>query len=140
MGIDGKHDRLVDNVLRFTAHLVCKEVDGLLHLSEVRKLLVRHFFKLAPWCDVLRCVVQTKLQRSTRHHSISSGEKIKSDNGLENRTLSCRLGSQDAYPRQLNELLEPNIPEFIDDVDELPELLVHEASLIFLLVRHFRYK
>jgi hypothetical protein len=58
-------------------------------------------------------MIKTKLKRSSGNNTITSRKEINSDNGFQNRTLTGRLGSQNANSRQFNELLKSYISKFI---------------------------
>mmetsp|Transcript_11083 Transcript_11083/g.16856 ORF Transcript_11083/g.16856 Transcript_11083/m.16856 type:complete len:282 (+) Transcript_11083:1587-2432(+) len=138
MRVDAEHDGLIDDVLAGSTDLVGEEVDRLFHLLEVGELLVGHLFELSPRLDAFRGVVQTQFQGSTGYNTISSGQEVDTNDGLEDRRFTRGLGSQNTNPWQLDVLLEADITEFIDNVDELSELLVHKTSIFFtfLLLTH----
>jgi len=94
MGVDRENDWFIDNVLTLTTDLICQEVNGLLDLSEVSELLVWHLIKLGPWLDLITDVIQSKLEWTSSDDTISPGEEVETDDGLEDGGLTCRLSSQ----------------------------------------------
>lgn len=74
--VHGQDNWLVDDVLAFAANLVCQEVYRLFHLAEVSELLVRYLIELCPRLYVLWRMIQTQLERTSCHNSITSGEKV----------------------------------------------------------------
>ena len=81
-------------------------------------------------------MVETQLKGSTRAHAISTGQEIEADNRLEHRRFTGRLPAEHGNARQSNNLGHAEIAQLIDDIDELSQLLVHEAALNVVLFTH----
>lgn len=77
-----QHNRHVLDVLRFTADLISQEFDTCLHLLEVGELLAE-LFKLGPGLLTLGQVVETKLKWTTSAHTVTSWQKVETNDRLE---------------------------------------------------------
>ena len=53
MRIHCQNDWFIDNILALSTNFVCQKIYGLLHLCEVRELLVWYLIELSPWLNVL---------------------------------------------------------------------------------------
>lgn len=89
MRVHSQDNRLVDDVLTFATNLVCQEINGLLYLPEVGEFLVRHLIELGPGLYVLWRVVETQLERTSCHYTVTSRKEVKAHDGLEYRRLAC---------------------------------------------------
>jgi len=122
-------DRLVDDIFGSSANFVRQEVDRILDLAEVGELLVGDFFELCPRLNVLCAMVQSELKWTSRDDTITSWQEVETNDRLENGGFTCGLCTQHHYSWQPDILLETDISQFVNDIDEFPELLIHEAAL-----------
>jgi len=111
--INRQNNWFVNDVLTFTTNLVCKEIDSLLYLCKIGELFVWHLLKLGPWSNVLRCMVKSELQWSPSNDTITSWQKVKTNNRLEYTRFTSGLSSQHCNSWQLDILLETHISQFI---------------------------
>ncbi len=84
VGEDLKHNWFVNDVFVSTTDLISKPVNVVAHLTEVSKLLPRNLV----WEDTVRFdrlvyVIETQFKRSSGYHTITSGEEVETDDGLE---------------------------------------------------------
>ena len=87
--VDIQHDWLVNDVVLISSDLISQSDDGLLNLGEISKFLSWHLLgELSPRLLALVLMVETQLEWTSRHYSITSGEEVQSNDGLEHGGLS----------------------------------------------------
>jgi len=75
-----EYNWFVDDIFLLTANFIGQEVNGFLYFLEVSEFLIGNFFKLGPWLNKLRGVIQSQFKRSSGNNTISTRKKIKTDN------------------------------------------------------------
>jgi len=60
-------------------------------------------------------MVESELERSTRHETITSGEEVKTDDRLQNGGFTRTLGAEHCDTGQFDEFLHAHISQIILD-------------------------
>ena len=80
MGVHIKNNGIINDIRLLTTDLVRQLDNRVSHLSKVRELYASFLNgELGPWLDTLMLMVQTQLERASRHKTITSGQEVKSD-------------------------------------------------------------
>jgi len=125
--IDCQYDRLVDDVLALTTDFICKILNSRFDLSKVCELLL-NLVELGPRLTLFGSVVQSELQWTPCANTVSSWQAVQTNDGFQDRRFTSGLSTEHGNSRQLDVLLQTHISQFINDVNELSELLIHKIS------------
>jgi hypothetical protein len=71
MRVNVENNGLIDDILRFSSHLISNNINALSDLLEVEELLAWDFFEDGPRLCIIMQVIQSELQRSSSHNSLS---------------------------------------------------------------------
>ena len=80
MGIYRENNWLVNDIFTLPANFVSQELNGLFDLTEVSEFLVWYLIELGPWLNIFWRMVKTELKRTSCHDTITSRQKIESNN------------------------------------------------------------
>lgn len=135
MRVHLKNDRLVNNVLVGTAHLVSQVNNVVSHLLEVSELLALDLVgEDSEGSSSLVHMVETQLKRSSSDDTVTTGQEIKTHNRLKNGRFTSRLRTKHGDSWQINILLQSTISKFVNNVDELFKLVVHKLRALCRLL------
>jgi len=82
MRIYGKNDWFIDNIFTLSTNLICQFINHCLNLGEIFEFFSWNFIEFSPWSDIFRSMIKSQLQWSSSDDSITSWQKVQSNNGF----------------------------------------------------------
>lgn len=114
MGVHIEHNGVVHDVGVRSTDLVSQFDDGVSDLLEVGEFDTLFLLgEFGPRLGALWLMVQTQLKGTSGHETVTSGEEVETDDGLEHRRFTCTLGTEHCDSGEFDEFLHAHISQVI---------------------------